>query len=600
MKDNIIELPVAEGEDLQKAALDKLAKWIKKQPEGSILPGIMALATCLNELLSEGLVDAAKGHAWLLVHERWPSWGKRDFNKIWKEAAADVDGPEGGDHVARMLIDIGAAGGLFRTADKKAFADVQAAGHMETLQIGSTGYREWLQGAYYASTKSSVQGQSMETAISTLRARALHDADSSQNEVCVRVGEAEGRVYIDTGNDDWQVIRVSKKGWKVIEYTDCPVRFTRTSSTLPIPLPVEGGKIDDLCQLLRFNNIGDFQLYVAVLLAAIRPTGPYPVLAITGPFGAAKTTATRIFVELVDNHKAPVRNLPRSSTDLVISAMGMQVSAFDNVGRVPAALSDALCRLSTGGGEATRTLYTHTEETVLEACKPILMNGISDFINKPDLSSRTIAIELAPVPEDERLTEKEIRKRFEYLAPGIIGSLLDGVAKGLRRQGEVQVKNLPRMADFIIWVTACETAWWKEGTILEAYRTNREELAMVVLEADEVASALLEMMARDYASWEGSMTELLDCLKSYAPDDYVRSPYWPKTARALSARLRKAAPLLHERGVKVSFSRGPAPAQSKRIVLEGTGQHADRAAMTTYKAEQAQKQEGVWEGGKGP
>jgi hypothetical protein len=33
--------------------------------------------------------------------------------------------------------------------------------------------------------------------------------------------------------------------------------------------------------------------------------------------------------------------------------------------------------------------------------------------------------------------------------------------------------RLPRMADFALWVTACETALWPAGTFLGAYEANR-------------------------------------------------------------------------------------------------------------------------------
>ncbi len=44
------------------------------------------------------------------------------------------------------------------------------------------------------------------------------------------------------------------------------------------------------------------------------------------------------------------------------------------------------------------------------------------------------------------------------------GALLNAVVEGLRRLPETRLPKLPRMADFALWATACETALWPAGT----------------------------------------------------------------------------------------------------------------------------------------
>jgi len=50
--------------------------------------------------------------------------------------------------------------------------------------------------------------------------------------------------------------------------------------------------------------------------------------------------------------------MPREDRDLFIAAVNGWVLAFDNVSALPDWISDTLCRLSTGGGFATRQLYS--------------------------------------------------------------------------------------------------------------------------------------------------------------------------------------------------------------------------------------------------
>jgi len=54
--------------------------------------------------------------------------------------------------------------------------------------------------------------------------------------------------------------------------------------------------------------------------------------------------------------------------------------SFDNVSGVPAWLSDALCRLASGGSLAVRQLYTDDTEVLFEAARPMLLNGIEDVV----------------------------------------------------------------------------------------------------------------------------------------------------------------------------------------------------------------------------
>jgi hypothetical protein len=57
---------------------------------------------------------------------------------------------------------------------------------------------------------------------------------------------------------------------------------------------------------------------------------------------------------------------------------------------------------------------------------------------------------------------------FEPARPRILGALLDALAEGLRELPRVRLVRLPRMADFALWATACETALWPAGSFARA------------------------------------------------------------------------------------------------------------------------------------
>src|SRR5205807_3190212 len=233
--------------------------------------------------------------------------------------------------------------------------------------------------------------------------------------VNIRVAEHAGRLYLDLADEDWRAAEIGADGWRVL---GCPpVRFGRAPGMLPLPVPERGGSIEALQSFLNISDQNDFVLVVAWLLAALRSSGPYPLLAISGEQGSAKTVLSKMLKALVDPNAAPVRALPREERDLMIAANNGYLLAFDNLSGLPVWLSDALCRLASGGSFAVRQLYSDDEEVLFEAARPILLNGIEEVISRPDLGDRAIFPILAPIGEVQRRPENELWREFEIERP---------------------------------------------------------------------------------------------------------------------------------------------------------------------------------------
>jgi hypothetical protein len=68
------------------------------------------------------------------------------------------------------------------------------------------------------------------------------------------------------------------------------------------------------------------------------------------------------------------------------------------------------------------------------------------------------------------------------------------------------------MADFATWVTAAEEGLrWTKGTFMKAYEANRMNLIDIALEADIVATAIINLMEMT-AKWAGTPSELYETL----------------------------------------------------------------------------------------
>ncbi len=450
-----------------------------------------------------------------------------------------------------MLIDIARPDDLFHTAIGTAFADIMIDGHRETWPIHSKRFRSFLRRCYYQVTGQAASVAEIRSTLDLLEARAQFDGP--ERAVHVRIAEHGGHFYLDLADEHWRVVDIGPEGWQVTEYP--PVRFRRSAGMLPLPVPERGGSIETLTSFLNLASQNDFVLIVASLLAALRPGGPYPLLAISGEQGSAKTVLSKLLKALIDPNAAPVRSHSREERELMIAANNGHVLAFDNLSGLPNWLSDALCRLATGGSFAVRRLYTDDEEMLFEAARPILLNGIEEVVCRPDLGDRAIFLTLGPIAEVKRRLEVELWREFEIARPRILGVLVDAVVQGLHARNHIHLDRLPRMADFAMWATACERALWPAGTFAQAYAKSRRAAIDSILEADPVAFCVREFMA-ERRMWTGSAAEFLR-----VGDDFINAGFlrrrtgWPDNPRALAGRLRRAQTFLRAQGVEIAFSR---------------------------------------------
>jgi hypothetical protein len=482
---------------------------------------------------------------------------------------------------AQLLVRCAAGAELFHAPSGEAYASVPVGDHRETHQVKSKGFRRWLVRGYFDRHDRPPGAQALQDALGLLEARAQFDG--FEREVHVRVAGTEGAVYVDLANERWEVAEIKPSGWRVVPGEWIPVRFRRSRGMLALPNPARTRGRDDgpglnglLRDFINVKNDDALKLVIAWLLQALRPTGPYPVLLFQGEQGSAKSTAERLVRSLVDPSTAPLRTTPRSERDLVIAATNSWCVAFDNISTLQPWLSDAMCRLSTGGGFSARELYTDSEEVLFDATRPLLLNGITDVATRPDFLDRALTVTLPPIPEEKRRPEAALWREFEKARPHILAALFDAVAGALSAVESVRLEGMPRMADFAVWVTAAEEALgWEPGAFMAAYNGNRAEATESALEADSVALAIAEFM-EDKDEWTGTAGELWEALNGLVEESIRHTKAWPGAPNALSARLKRLAPVLRGIGIEYEDVRLPGSTRKRAKRLRKNGGAKDR------------------------
>jgi hypothetical protein len=474
------------------------------------------------------------------------------------ETLADLLKGLGGPSVAQLLVKYGSEGELFHDADQEAYATVEVDGHGETYPLRSKAYRNWLRHRYFSGEKeageedpAAPRAQTLADAINQLEAKAQFEGP--ERNVFVRLAVHEGNVYLDLADEVWRCVEITPESWHVISGEAAPVKFLRPKGLAPLPAPISGGSVEDLRQLTNLPDGDPWRLAVAWMLAALRPKGPYPALIFQGEQGSSKSTTERLLRAVVDPNTAPLRSTPRSEHDLYIAGVSSHVIAYDNISKLPNWLSDALCRVATGGGFSTRQLYSDREQELFDAMRPVALNGIGDVAARPDLLDRAIVVTLPTISKGERRAERELWAEFDAKLPGVLGALLDAVSAGLKNLPTTRLDSLPRMADFAAWMAACEEGLgWERGTFARAYEANRSDANQRALESSPLALAVWRLM-RKRDEWSGTSTQLLEVLKRAATKEERESSGWPRAANSLSAEMNRIAPALRE-GVGIEYA----------------------------------------------
>lgn len=401
----------------------------------------------------------------------------------------------------------------------------------------------WMRREAYALWKKTPSKAQLQQVLEVLQARAC---TGPAHQTAIRVGLHNGIIiYLDLNNGSADpYVQITESGWRLVKTT--PIKFLKTPGMLALPNPSRNGDYSSIWDLMNLTE-DDKKLCIAWQIASLVPTGPHPVLVLTGEQGSTKTTTAKALGRMTDPSSQGIRSFPGSEREFAIAAKNSWVLPFDNISLLNDRQQDMLCRASTGAGFATRQLYTDDQELLIAIQRPIILTAI-DVKRRSDLMDREINIELAPIPADKRITEAQFWKVFEECWAANLGRLLTALSASLKPVIDPP-KQLPRMADFALRMVACESSLgWSPGTFLSLYDENRAASSESVLSDSFLAQTVQTIFGQ--TKWEGTSSELLRLLRDRVSDKVKDLPGDP---RLLSIELRELAPALRKNGMKIEF-----------------------------------------------
>lgn len=446
---------------------------------------------------------------------------------------------------------------LWHDPDGNAFASFErehdGGVHREHWRVESTGFKDWLAWLGHTRLGAAPSSETVKSACNAISGKAKFDG--AEHTPALRVAKTGAGYWLDMCDDQWRAIHTTTTGWAIVEKP--PVRFVRNKAMRSMIVPSTDGNVDLLWALVNVPE-EDRPLVLAWILESLRPDTPYPVLELIGEQGSAKSTTQETIRLFLDPNKVMLRGRPKGVEDVFVAAGANHVISLENLSGITPELSDALCTISTGGGQAGRLFFTNGEEHIIEAHNPVMLNGIGAVVTRPDLLDRTIAVCLPVI--GERITEAEHAVAVDRSASSVMAGLLDLFAQTLAGLDDVHIdpKDRPRMADFAHLGEAMHRVMGgTPGAWLAMYLGHRRDAIRRTIDSSPVAQACIELVESG-GRYSGTVKGLLELFNTRNADSSIeRGDYWPRSPKGLGDALRRAAPALRQIGIHLSVDTKP-------------------------------------------
>lgn len=466
----------------------------------------------------------------------------RMINSALPESMHKDDSQPGAvENIVAMVQELGE---LFSGTDDEPYIRFAQDDHFETWALQSSVFKEWVSHEYYKSYGRAPKAQQLTDAFTTLAGCARHEGET--HEVHLRVAEDANGYLLDVGDEHWRAIRLSAAGFETLSLS--PARFRRPKGTQALFEPDKAGTLDDLMSLVNIRD-EDQSLFVAAMCELLRPETAYPVIEIGGEQGAGKSMTQKHIRRLFDPKDVSLRAEPKTVTDIFIAARNNHIVSYNNLSHLQSEYQDALCCLATGGGFATRRLYSDGDEATFDAKRPITMNGIVSLATQPDLLSRVVKFDCPRVTQ--RLSDSELEQRLNERGPKALGYVLTTFCQALALLPNITIEKPPRMMDFALLGEAVTIVMGGEaGDFMDRYNGALDAAAEQSIEGVPVIEHLTQFV-KTRGTIETTVGKLFEELTEQCGTR--RPSAWPRSSRGFRESLKRYEPAMRLMGFVVEY-----------------------------------------------
>lgn len=511
--------------------------------------------------------DSCSDKGWKDLLELYPD--KRMMPPKYKRTDTDEE-----NAVATILKDIEEEQHIFyHDRAETPYVCVIKDGTTQYMEVYGNDYKKYVRYVYYERYKKAVQKDSLQRVLDTLAVKA--QVEGEEITPAYRCAYYAGKIYYYLADQEQTVICIDQNGYKVI--AESPVPFIKKQNMSEQVLPEESKEsLKTLgVKYWQFATADDRILHWILVISRFIAEGSQPLIYYFGDRGSAKSTSMKLDKMIVDPSEIDIKALPKNIPDVIASVTNQYMVCFDNVSQISDELSNIFCVVATHGYYSKRRLYSNNEECAIKLNARVSFSGITNLSTKPDLIDRLVCLKLNRIDSEKRRTETEIMQNFKKDLPHILDGMFQTLSRAIPIYENLDLKHLPRMADFAKWGYAIAEALGYGGDkFMQIYEKNQNELLENMVSEDAVITVLIEMMKKRHY-FRGKVTELLSILTTMAEDMNLDIRVgWARDASALSRRLYESQSVLSMFGV--SIHRGKANGERYiELIMEDDDSHPE-------------------------
>jgi hypothetical protein len=467
--------------------------------------------------------------------------------------------------VAEKLIDLISQNSntFFKDQYDVPFARIHNADHHEIVRVGSDKFKRYIGRLYYENENKVAKTEALTNAVQVLQAKAEYRGDTIP--LSLRVASLNGDIFYDLTNEKWQCVRITRECWQLLDEAPTPMfmRYNQTSQVQP-DNNYDYEIFDRFLQLTNLKKEEERILLKVYIVSLFIPNIQHVILQVHGEKGGAKSMLETLIKELVDPAKPKLLSTHKDRMEFIQQLAHNYLAYYDNLKYIPGWLSDEVCRAVTGSGSSKRKLYSDDDDIVYEYRRCLGFNGINVILTEPDALDRSITIEQDRIEDENRRQEEEIVAKFLEIRPKLLAYIFDTLVKTLQIKPTIELKQIPRMADFAIWGEAIARAMgYKNLEFIKIYYGNIGKQNVDAIENNALGQAIARLVSSWYqperpSIWYTSTSTLLEKLNRIALEHNINtgSKTWPRAANSLTRKLKTILSNLREGlGFDISITR---------------------------------------------
>lgn len=385
--------------------------------------------------------------------------------------------------------------------------------------------------------------------------------------ICLKLGNeltkivTASRQYYDPENysfyykmENEKILQVNKDG---CNYANSDIFLTQSTNDRDYASPNLETNPFELISLLQqvINTENTTIELLAVYIVTLMVTHiDKPILVLSGKEGSGKTTVAK-FIKVISDPSVADVNIPcKSDADYALMLSVSSVCVFDNVTNISQSLSDILCASTTQGVYQARKLYTDDEVVTLRLNGSVILTGITDVTENPDLKDRSLYISLNRISKSKRDGITEVKAKMDELLPQIMGAIFNTISQSITVYESLpdDLRSPIRMADFAKWGYAIAEVLGIGGeTFFELLSSNQKIAIEETVENTPLITVIASLLAHKN-SISGTATEVFEAINREARRKNILPTALPSDSATFSKELKTLEVTLEEIGIDVT------------------------------------------------